>query len=267
VLFLDEYNRAPDAVRNVLLTLIRNHKLDGVQGAHTFEKLLFVVVAQNPSVEEGADQFTSTYALDPAERNRFPFKVFVNPSKKVTLRYLTKCYTQEYESADDDEERAEARKKLIAAECFLQSKHPEFDKPEDVAKHQEIGEDSFTPRSLTDMLENTGGDPDEIIGVNGRIGYWENSFGTDKLTAVNKVCQEIKRRLQGDPELKVGSSKSNDLVNSQSANKYKDIASKEDAEAAEEETRSKFQNDFPEDEEADLNKEDEDDVDFSDFLT
>ena len=91
VLFLDEYNRAPQSVRASLLTLIQDHVVrdDRVKGKRRFlPNFLFTIAAINPDSSD-----YDTDRLDDAEMSRFK-RVDVYSDPNNTWQYLHNLYAQ-----------------------------------------------------------------------------------------------------------------------------------------------------------------------------
>lgn len=89
VLFLDEYNRAPDRSRAVFLKLINGHYINDPNepgGRRHFPNLLFTVAAINPG---GLGTDKTANALNSAERNRFALQVEYDSEAQQTVDYIT----------------------------------------------------------------------------------------------------------------------------------------------------------------------------------
>lgn len=89
VLFLDEYNRAPDRSRAVFLKLINGHYINDPNepgGRRHFPNLLFTVAAINPG---GLGTDKTANALNSAERNRFALQVEYDSEAQETVDYIT----------------------------------------------------------------------------------------------------------------------------------------------------------------------------------
>ena len=89
VLFLDEYNRAPDTLRANLLTLINEHEVEaatgqGKKGMYRFENLLFTIACINPAVatDMNADELNS------AEMTRYTLHMDYDSNKADALAYI-----------------------------------------------------------------------------------------------------------------------------------------------------------------------------------
>jgi len=80
-LFIDEYNRAPKAVRNAVMELIQFKSING----NKFHKLRFVWVACNP--DNDANSEYDVEPLDPAQKDRF--HVWVDIPYKPDVNYFT----------------------------------------------------------------------------------------------------------------------------------------------------------------------------------
>jgi hypothetical protein len=89
VLFLDEFNRAPEDLRANLLTLINEHEVEaasgqGKNGMYRFENLLFTIACINPALptDPGAME------LNDAEMSRYLMHMDYDSNKKDALSYI-----------------------------------------------------------------------------------------------------------------------------------------------------------------------------------
>ena len=89
VLFLDEFNRAPEDLRAILLTLINEHEIEGSgenskRGKYEFKNLLFTIACINPNVpsDPGAME------LFDAEKSRFVAQMDYDSNKTDAINYI-----------------------------------------------------------------------------------------------------------------------------------------------------------------------------------
>ena len=193
VLFLDEYNRAPQDVRAVFLNLIQKHQIpssDKEGGYREFDNLLFTVVAINPSKGGGYH----TDELDRAARNRFA-RINVKANNMELLNYLNDTYSKEIEAAqkDGDTETVE----LITgwkdiANLLLKSPKFEFDSDEYLDGDEDsdaVEKDLFvSPRSLKTAIEASDGTKETFLKA------FETFCGDDKKKIVETILKDYKDR-------------------------------------------------------------------------
>lgn len=159
VLFLDELNRASGRVRGTLLTLIQEHRIPDGKNMRFLHDMVFTIAAINPS---DAAMGYDVEPLDPAELSRFgALKVASDP--KVLLNYLKKLYNEEYQYADDDEEKLIALRKSEIAKKLLTNKNFKFDDADDVALLAQSGKAALNARSLTNLLNRSEGKKSTFI--------------------------------------------------------------------------------------------------------
>ncbi len=186
VLFLDELNRASGRVRGTLLTLIQDHKIPDGKNMKFLHDMVFTVAAINPSA---AAMGYDVQELDPAELSRFGiYKVASDP--KVALNYFKKAYMQEYNDAEDDEERLEALRKIELATKLLTNKNFKFDDADDVAELAQSGDSALNARSLTTLLDKSFGEKKRFIA------NWSNYCNPRKYNEIKAILADYE-----DPNL------------------------------------------------------------------
>ena len=89
VLFLDEFNRAPEDLRANLLTLINEHEVEaasgqGKSGMYRFENMLFTIACINPAVPTDPN----ASALNSAESSRYLLHMDYDSNKADALAYI-----------------------------------------------------------------------------------------------------------------------------------------------------------------------------------
>lgn len=163
VIFLDEFNRAPDQLRAQLLTLINEHEIagDGPNGVVELHGILFTVACINPDVatDSGAG------SLNQAERTRFYDKLTLNSNVPDALSYFKAYFTKKLAELDpkDPSYKYAYTKKARAfaiAMALLTDPRFEFDSAEDQAALDLEGETMLNQRLLTDALGNCDGKAD-----------------------------------------------------------------------------------------------------------
>ena len=163
VIFLDEFNRAPDQLRAQLLTLINEHEIagDGPNGIVELHGILFTVACINPDVatDSGAG------SLNQAERTRFYDKLTLNSNVPDALSYFKAYFTKKLAELDpkDPSYKYAYTKKARAfaiAMALLTDPRFEFDSAEDQAALDLEGETMLNQRLLTDALGNCDGKAD-----------------------------------------------------------------------------------------------------------
>ena len=157
VIFLDEFNRAPDQLRAQLLTLINEHEIagDGPNGVVELHGILFTVACINPDVatDPGA------MPLNQAERSRFFLKHKLNSNVPDALNYFKAYFTKAIAALDpkDPGYKFAYTKKQRAyniALALLTDPRFEFDGEEDQAELDLEGNTMLNQRLLTDGLGN-----------------------------------------------------------------------------------------------------------------
>lgn len=130
VLFLDEFNRARADVRGTLLTLIQDHTVwdpSAEDGQRFLSNFLFTVAAINPPSYKNKN----AQRLEPAEMGRFE-TVAITGNPRQHLSYLTKVYTEEANSAEDEAEKQESLGRLELAKALLTHKLFKYDSSADI---------------------------------------------------------------------------------------------------------------------------------------
>lgn len=168
VLFLDEWNRAPDSVRQSLLTLIQDHTVTDprVDGRMRFlPNFLFTVAAINPNSGD-----YDVKELDPAEEGRVE-EITLTSTPENWVKYMSEYYT---ELANRAEKQGNERLALINNKIVNLSKaigeNPEFDfdTTESIKKIKDEYESVWnqkrtTPRTLTNAIVRAKGDKEEFL--------------------------------------------------------------------------------------------------------
>ena len=153
ILFLDEFNRAPQSLRASLLKLINEHKVagPGQDGMYRFENLLFTIACINPSIptDPGA------IPLNDAERSRFLMQPPAWDSNKKEARNYLQFYIKKL-IADLDKTKPSYpmlyKKYMNAYNIAMQLlKHSQFqfDSEKDLDLLFEKGYKLFNQRDLT----------------------------------------------------------------------------------------------------------------------
>lgn len=155
VLFLDEFNRAPDNVAGTLLDLINDHDLpittEDENGNYTtkkhFDNILFTVIAINPA----SNIFANVNEFTPEKVSRGAGGLInVSGNRTELLKHLTKVYNEILNNpllSDEDLRAYEGQLNLVTA--LLSSSQFEFDNTADVEK---IHTDNNTLGYLTQFL-------------------------------------------------------------------------------------------------------------------
>lgn len=160
VLFLDEFNRAPQSLRANLLKLINSHEVPGPGkgGRRRFDNLLFTIACINPVV----DSDTGVVPLNDAEKSRFAKKKRWDSDIDTAINYL-KFYVKQtidnLDTADEDYAFLYVYHKKIfnIAMKLLTDPQFEFDTRADLP---DLDDDEFSmlnQRSITDGLMSAAG--------------------------------------------------------------------------------------------------------------
>ena len=167
VLFLDEFNRAPQSLRASLLKLINEHKVagPGEDGMYRFENLLFTIACINPSIptDPGA------IPLNDAERSRFLMQPPAwDSNKKEAKNYLSFAIKKLIAELDKTKPSYPMlyRKYTNAYNIAMQLlKHPkfQFDTEKDSELIFDKGYKLFNQRDLTKALLAVGSDKDRYL--------------------------------------------------------------------------------------------------------
>lgn len=221
VLFLDEWNRAPRAVRATLLNLIQDHEIPDYRektGMRFLPNFLFTVAAINPSDDIGYN----TDTLDDAELGRV-LEYEVAPDTKTWLDYTRAELNSQLKHAEQNpnaEEKAEDIKeikgRLGIAEKLVTDPRFSFDSQYDIEKSKEAKENKtgngkiLTYRNLTDVLDACDGTKADFLDL------WNRKCNSLKKPTVEEILKDYK-----DVE-----DKANDVLDSGTESKV--FASRED---------------------------------------
>lgn len=167
VLFLDEFNRAPQSLRASLLKLINEHKVvgPGEDGMYRFDNLLFTIACINPSIptDPGA------IPLNDAERSRFLHQPASWDSRKKEARnYLSFMIKRTISELDKTKPSYPMlfKKYTNAYNIAMQLlKHTSFtfDTEKDLQVLYDKGYKLFNQRDLTKSLMSVGSDKDRYL--------------------------------------------------------------------------------------------------------
>ena len=197
VLFLDEWNRAPKAVRATLLNLIQDHEIPDYRektGMRFLPNFLFTVAAVNPSDDIGYN----TDALDDAELGRV-LEYEVAPDTKAWLDYTRADLNSQLKRAEknpNEAERAqdikEIKGRLGIAEKLVTDPRFSFDSSYDIEKSKEAKENNagngkiLTYRNLTDVLNASDGTKDDFLDL------WNRKCNSLKKPTVEEILRDYK---------------------------------------------------------------------------
>lgn len=197
VLFLDEWNRAPRAVRATLLNLIQDHEIPDYRektGMRFLPNFLFTVAAVNPSDDIGYN----TDALDDAELGRV-LEYEVAPDTKTWLDYTRADLNSQLKHAEknpNEAERAqdikEIKGRLGIAEKLVTDPRFSFDSRYDIEKSKEAKENNagngkiLTYRNLTDVLDACDGTKDDFLDL------WNRKCNSLKKPTVEEILKDYK---------------------------------------------------------------------------
>lgn len=188
VLFLDEYNRAKDAIRAPLHNLVLNRKVKDPSAPGGWrdmsDTLLFVVAALNPA----GTGYRGAKPLEPSEVSRYRIlRRGGDPLKH--LAYLTTYYNSIIDSEGASEQKKdEARKTLKLASKIL--KDPDFSYTTDAEEedHQEeIQAGYYIPlnyRSLHSVLNASRGSKDKLLRI------WDQFVAPDKKGMIEQILSD-----------------------------------------------------------------------------
>ena len=167
VLFLDEFNRAPQALRASLLKLINEHKVvgPGEDGMRRFKNLLFTIACINPSIptDPGA------IPLNDAERSRFLHQPPSWDSRKKEARnYLSFMLKKTINELDRSKPSYPMlyKKYMNAyniAMQLLKSSQFNFDTEKDLRALYDKGCKLFNQRDLTKSLMSVASDKNRYL--------------------------------------------------------------------------------------------------------
>ena len=163
VIFLDEFNRAPNQLRAQLLTLINEHEIagDGPNGVVELHGILFTVACINPDVATDA----GAMALNQAERSRFFLKHKLNSNVPDALNFFKAYFTKKIAELDPNDpgyKNAYAKKTRAVniSMALLTDPRFKYDTEEDQSQLDVEGETMLNQRLLTDGLCNCDGKAD-----------------------------------------------------------------------------------------------------------
>lgn len=166
VLFLDEFNRAPQKLRASLLKLINEHEVTGPgkNGKYRFDNLLFTIACINPAVptDPGAIE------LNDAEKSRFAKKIKWDSTPEEALRYLTFYLNKTINNLDPkDPDYAflyrEHKAIYYLMVALLTDSRFNFDTRDDLAELADEQKSPLNQRSLTDGLMIAGSDKEDFL--------------------------------------------------------------------------------------------------------
>ena len=197
VLFLDEWNRAPQAVRATLLNLIQDHQIPDYRektGMRFLPNFLFTVAAVNPSDDIGYN----TDALDDAELGRV-IEYEVAPDSKAWLDYTRANLNSQLKHAEKNPNKAESEQdikeikgRLGIAEKLVTDPRFSFDSSYDIEKSKEAKENHagngkiLTYRNLTDVLNASDGTKDDFLDL------WNRKCNSLKKPTVEEILRDYK---------------------------------------------------------------------------
>ena len=197
VLFLDEWNRAPQAVRATLLNLIQDHQIPDYRektGMRFLPNFLFTVAAVNPSDDIGYN----TDDLDDAELGRV-IEYEVAPDSKAWLDYTRANLNSQLKHAEKNPNKAESEQdikeikgRLGIAEKLVTDPRFSFDSSYDIEKSKEAKENHagngkiLTYRNLTDVLNASDGTKDDFLDL------WNRKCNSLKKPTVEEILRDYK---------------------------------------------------------------------------
>ena len=159
VLFLDEINRASEAVLGSLLTLVQNHKIVDPKAPGGMRTLpfKFTIAAMNPaSIEYDVTE------LDMAMQTRFKHYQ-VEADNEFQKRFYENYFAKEIANEDDPEELQILRGQAGIANALMSSDLFQWD--DERAEHQahEAGFPALNPRTLTQCLWDCDGTKEDFL--------------------------------------------------------------------------------------------------------
>jgi hypothetical protein len=166
VLFLDEFNRAPQSLRANLLKLINSHEVPGPgkNGRRRFDNLLFTIACINPVV----DSDTGVVPLNDAEKSRFAVKKKWDSQVDTAIRYLNFYISKTIDNLDPtDDDYAflyiRHKKTYNLAMALLTDPRFEFDSRQDLTDLDDDEMSMLNQRSITDGLLFAGYSKDRFL--------------------------------------------------------------------------------------------------------
>ena len=159
VLFLDEVNRASEAVLGSLLTLVQNHKIVDPKAPGGMRTLpfKFTIAAMNPaSIEYDVTE------LDMAMQTRFKHYQ-VEADNEFQKRFYENYFAKEIANEDDPEELQVLKGQAGIANALMSSDLFQWD--DERAEHQahEAGFPALNPRTLTQCLWDCDGTKEDFL--------------------------------------------------------------------------------------------------------
>lgn len=184
ILFLDEFNRAPQDTMGSIMQFVLDHTLrDATQpdGLMHFDNFLFTIAAINPSTG-GSDTYDSTSDLDPAMRSRFAVTELSGLDVEAYLAYTKNKYaksikkledtleklqqdpdTDELDIEDAAEDLHSENGRLAIAEKVLSEPSFHFSDPDEIADAHMNGRGITNRRSFSRALDTCDGTKDDFI--------------------------------------------------------------------------------------------------------
>ena len=193
VLFLDEWNRAPRAVRATLLNLIQDHEIPDYRqknGMRFLPNFLFTIAAVNPSDDLGYN----TDSLDDAELGRV-MEYEVAPDSKVWLDYVRDLLTNQKKQAEernDTESVKEFTGRLAIVEKLLSDPRFSFDSQKDIEDSKQAKDEGrgngkiLTYRNLLDVLNSSDGTKKDFLSL------WNRKCNSLKKQTVEEILRDYK---------------------------------------------------------------------------
>lgn len=164
VLFLDEINRASEAVLGSLLTLVQNHKIVDPKEPGGMKTLpfKFTVAAMNPETE-GYD----VTKLDMAMRTRFG-RYLIEADNEFQKEFYNNWMPKLIKIAEDKKNPRlllKRQRQLAIANALMDSDLFRWDDEREEAKADESGFPALNPRTLTEALLSCDGTKEDFLDV------------------------------------------------------------------------------------------------------
>lgn len=166
ILFLDEFNRAPEQLRASLLTLINEHAVagPGKDGYRHFPNLLFTIACINPS----APTDVGAIALNDAEKSRFKTKLMFDSTPARALNFYNEYFPAILADLDPASSDYVADYKFFAkafdlAKFLVKDPSFDFDSRDDLEMLADYDATMLNQRSLTDGLISDGGEGKDVF--------------------------------------------------------------------------------------------------------
>lgn len=160
VLFLDEINRASEAVLGSLLTLVQNHKIVDPKGPNGMRTLpfKFTVAAMNPpSIEYDVTE------LDMAMQTRFKFYQVEADNEFQKMFYDDYFKKEIRENRDDPEELKILKGQAAIANTLMSSEQFYWDDEREEHEAHENGFPALNPRTLSQCLWDCDGTKEDFL--------------------------------------------------------------------------------------------------------